>query len=743
MSGGEAIPDNPPADREPPSELESGRRLRRLPGHGGRHDLIKDGVGWGLTARLAFQSLGVVYGDIGTSPMYLYASTFSDGIKHDDDVLGVLSLILYTLTLIPLVKYGFVVLRATHNGEGGTFALYSLICKHARVGLQGQPTIEDEEDEEDEDQKNEVSKDAREMASRLKSKLEDSQFAKYALLVASMFCAAMVIGDGVLTPCISGVYKLINKASWFPSEEEETVVGISIVILIGLFAAQRLGTERVGSCFAPVMCVWFAINGGIGLYNLLKYDPSVVRALDPRYIVRYFSRNGKEAWISLGGVVLATTGSEAMFADVGHFSVRAVQLSMCVVVYPALVLAYLGQVAFLTKNPHLVADAFFKSIPGTLYWPVFVVAILASVIASQALISGTFSIVQQSHSMGCFPPVTIVHTSSKSPGQIYVPEVNWLLMVACVAVTVGFQTTAGICNAYGMAVVMVMVITTSFLVLIMVMIWKVNLLLVVSFVATIGTTELAYLTSVLYKFPQGGYLPLTFAGVLMLIMYTWSDVQRRRHHYELHHRISPDEDSIGAGATTHQSLSRLPGIAVFHSDGDPAPLHGIPPVFKHYVANIPALHSVVVLVSIRTVHVARVRVEERMTFSRVGPPEMRMYRCVARYGYEDGRRRSGESGHVAFEEMLVKVLMEFVRANAMGLELVEEIEVIQRAWDDGVVHLIGEYEMIAGEGSGFWKRLLVDWGYSLLGKIVWRRSGPRVFDLPCSRTVRVGMTYQL
>ncbi|CAI0544509.1 unnamed protein product [Linum tenue] len=656
MSGGEAIPDNPPADREPPSELESGRRLRRLPGHGGRHDLIKDGVGWGLTARLAFQSLGVVYGDIGTSPMYLYASTFSDGIKHDDDVLGVLSLILYTLTLIPLVKYGFVVLRATHNGEGGTFALYSLICKHARVGLQGQPTIEDEEDEEDEDQKNEVSKDAREMASRLKSKLEDSQFAKYALLVASMFCAAMVIGDGVLTPCISGVYKLINKASWFPSEEE---------------------------------------------------------------------------------------GSEAMFADVGHFSVRAVQLSMCVVVYPALVLAYLGQVAFLTKNPHLVADAFFKSIPGTLYWPVFVVAILASVIASQALISGTFSIVQQSHSMGCFPPVTIVHTSSKSPGQIYVPEVNWLLMVACVAVTVGFQTTAGICNAYGMAVVMVMVITTSFLVLIMVMIWKVNLLLVVSFVATIGTTELAYLTSVLYKFPQGGYLPLTFAGVLMLIMYTWSDVQRRRHHYELHHRISPDEDSIGAGATTHQSLSRLPGIAVFHSDGDPAPLHGIPPVFKHYVANIPALHSVVVLVSIRTVHVARVRVEERMTFSRVGPPEMRMYRCVARYGYEDGRRRSGESGHVAFEEMLVKVLMEFVRANAMGLELVEEIEVIQRAWDDGVVHLIGEYEMIAGEGSGFWKRLLVDWGYSLLGKIVWRRSGPRVFDLPCSRTVRVGMTYQL
>ncbi|BBH10371.1 high affinity K+ transporter 5, partial [Prunus dulcis] len=388
----------------------------------------------------------------------------------------------------------------------------------------------------------------------------------------------------------------------------------------------------------------------------------------------------KDAWISLGGIVLAITGTEALFADVGHFTVRSIQISMCAVTYPALILAYTGQASFLRNHHHLVNETFFKSIPGPLYWPMFVVAVLASIIASQAMISGTFSIIQQSLSLGCFPRVKIVHTSARYAGQVYIPEVNYLLMLACVGVTFGFRTTAKIGNAYGIAVVFVMTLTSSFLVLIMIMIWKTNIFLVISYVLVIGSVELMYLSSVLYKFDQGGYLPLAFAMVLMIIMFVWNDVHRRKYYYELDHKISPVQlKEIAVSA----NFCRMPGLAMFYSEL----VQGIPPIFNHYAANVPALHSVLVFVSIKSLPISKVPLEERFLFRRVEPKELNVFRCVARYGYTDVRNE-----HEPFEGLLVEKLKEFIKDSFwisqrnMDDNNGEKFDIKEEEFDDGLAN---------------------------------------------------------
>ncbi|XP_018829891.2 potassium transporter 5-like [Juglans regia] len=725
-------------------------------GHGSK------GAEWSVILHLAFQSIGIVYGDIGTSPLYVFSSTFSNGIiKHNDDILGVLSMIFYTLTLIPLVKYVFIVLRANDNGDGGTFALYSLICRYAKVGLIPSQQAEDREVS---NFKLESPNDRLKRASRLKSKLESSQSAKYFLLFATMLGTSMVIGDGVLTPCISVLSAVGGIKQATSAMTEDMIVWISVVILVCLFMLQRLGTDKVGYSFAPIICIWFAFIGGIGFFNFIKFDPTVVKALNPQYILQYFRRNKKEAWISLGGIVLAITGTEALFADVGHFTVPSIQISMCSVTYPALIFAYTGQAAYLRKHNEHVADTFFKSIPDSLYWPMFVLAVLAAIIASQAMISGTFSIIQQSLSLGCFPRVKIVHTSAKYEGQVFIPEINYLLMLACVGVTLGFRNTTRIGNAYGIAVVFVMTLTSSFLVLIMIMIWKTPILFIISYVFVIGTVELLYLSSVLYKFDQGGYLPLAFAAVLMSIMYVWNNVYRRKYYYELDHKISQDKLIEVVNDT---NFCQIPGLAIFYSEL----VQGIPPIFKHYIENVPALQSVLIFVSIKSLPISKVPVEERFLFRQVEPKDqLNVFRCVVRYGYTDVRNEQEP-----FETMLIEKLKEFIRdevwfsqrensAEQNGetfegesenkdhvkaqvdeerrWEAVDrEMEAVEKAWRAGVVHLIGENEVVAGEGAGIGKRILIDYAYNFLKRNL--RQSEKVFDIPHKRMLKVGMTYEL
>ncbi|KAF5731463.1 KUP15 [Tripterygium wilfordii] len=543
---------------------------------------------------------------------------------------------------------------------------------------------------------------------------------------------------------------------------EGRIVWISVAILVCLFMAQRFGTDKVGYTFAPIICVWFIMIGGIGIYNFFKFDPAVIKAVNPAYIIQYFQRNKKDAWISLGGVVLAITGTEALFADVGHFTVRSIQISMCFMTYPALIFAYTGQASFLRKHNHLVSDTFYSSIPDHLYWPMFVVAVMASIIASQAMISGTFSIIQQSLSLGCFPRVKIVHTSTKYEGQVYIPEVNYLLMIACVGVTAAFKTTEKIGHAYGIAVVFVMTLTSAFLVLIMIMIWKSSILFIIAYVLIIGSVELLYLSSVLYKFDQGGYLPVAFALVLMTVMYVWNSVYRRKYYYELDHKISPERLKEIAVNT---NFYRIPGLAMFYSEL----VQGIPPIFKHYIDNVPALHSVLVFVSIKSLPISKVPVEERFLFRRVEPREFNVFRCVARYGYTDVRNE-----HEPFEAMLVEKLKQFIRddcwlsrmalTNGDGTEsehgndenesakqvdhemhseeaMEREIETVDKALRAGIVHLIGEHELIAAKGANIGKRIMIDYAYNFLKKNL--RQTDKIFEIPHKRMLKVGMTYEL
>ncbi|XP_030529274.1 potassium transporter 5-like [Rhodamnia argentea] len=695
-------------------------------------------VNWQRTMSLAFQSIGVVYGDIGTSPLYVYSSTFTKGIKDTQDILGVLSLIIYTIALIPLLKYIFIVLLANDNGDGGTFALYSLICRYTKVSLipNQQP-----EDRELSNYKLDAPSSQLRRAQKIKEMLENSKTAQIMLFLITIMGTSMVIGDGVLTPSMS----VLSAVGGIKSLGQDVVVVISVVILIILFYVQRYGTDRVGFTFAPIIFVWFAFISSIGLFNLFKYDIGVLRAFNPKYIVDYFNRNGKQAWVSLGGIFLCITGTEAMFADLGHFNVRAIQISFSCLTFPALLTAYSGQAAYLMKHQHNVKNTFYDSIPDPLYWPMFVVAVAAAIIASQAMISGTFSIVSQSLTLGCFPRVKVVHTSAKYEGQVYIPEVNYMLMVACVLVTTGFQTPTNIGNAYGIAVVSVMLITTCMLTLIMLVIWKTSIWWIVLFFAIFGSIELLYLSSVYYKFVEGGFLPLVFAAVLMAVMIIWHYVQKQRYMYELKNKVSAE---FIRDLAANPRTNRVPGVALLYSEL----VQGIPPILSHFVANIPSIHSVLVLVSIKNLPISKVALEERFLFKQVEPRGFRMFRCVVRYGYKDKMEEPHE-----FERRLADRLKEFIQHEYFFLEAKnkddnqkdettiqvaeEEMQFVQKAMEGGAVYLLGEAEVVAEPNSSLFKKIVVNYAYSFLRKNF--RQGEKIMAVPRNRLLRVGMTYEI
>ncbi|KAE9610610.1 putative potassium transporter [Lupinus albus] len=395
--------------------------------------------------RLAYQSLGVVYGDLGTSPLYVFYNTFPHGVKDPEDVIGALSLIIYSLTLVPLLKYVFVVLRANDNGQGGTFALYSLLCRHAKI-----KTIPNQHRTDEElTTYSRSTFQEKTFSAKTKRWLEENSTRKSAILILVLVGTCMVIGDGILTPAISvlsaaGGIKVIQ-----PHISNGVVELVAVVTLVGFFSMQRYGTDRVSWLFAPIVLLWFLLIGGIGIFNICHYGSGVLKAFSPVYIYRYFRRGGKAGWTSLGGIMLCITGTEALFADLAHFPVSAVQLAFTLVVFPCLLLAYSGQAAYLMNNLNHAQDVFYRSIPERIFWPVFVVATLAAIVASQATITATFSIIKQALAHGCFPRVKVVYTSKKFIGQIYVPDINWILMILCIAVTAGFENQNQIGNAYG------------------------------------------------------------------------------------------------------------------------------------------------------------------------------------------------------------------------------------------------------------------------------------------------------
>ncbi|XP_024544122.1 putative potassium transporter 12 isoform X2 [Selaginella moellendorffii] len=778
------------------------RRLKRLIS---RHDSLEEEAAYFpwmhshnqsssglLLFKLAFQSIGVVYGDLGTSPLYVFSSTFTGGHipNPEKDIVGALSLILYTLLLIPLCKYVLVVLRANDNGEGGTFALYSLISRYAKISVV-HPT-----DRQLSTYKLQVPSKELERALWIKEKLENSGLLKNLLLLITLIGTCMIIGDGTLTPAISDV-----------------VVIVSIVVLVILFSLQRFGTSKVAFLFAPALLLWFLTIGVIGLYNLSRGDMRVFQALNPWHIYLYFKRNGKVAWISLGGIVLCITGTEAMFADLGHFSVKSIQVSghgmafsgmyseslsvYCIfqfilkpelscllfvqiafttVVLPCLLLAYGGQASYLIRNPEHVGEAFYKSIPGPIFWPVFVIATMAAVIASQAMISASFSVMKMAESMGCFPRVHILHTSKRFPGQIYIPEINWLIMILTVALTAGFKDTTQLGNAYGIAVVATMCVTTSLVTLIMLMIWQINVLVALGFFLLFGTIELAYLSSVLFKVTEGGWVPLVLAAGLLFVMYIWHYGTKMKHKYEVRHKLPMDWISqLGSNLGT----VRVAGLGLVYNEL----VHGVPGIFHRFITYLPAIHSVLVFVCIRYVPVATVPRDERIVVRRIGPKSYHMYRCIVRYGYRDMRTETAW----LFEQLLVECLENFIRREAReeALERAENaaaaanneslctplllrrvesgefeedlmvadndeeagssvseddsLALLRKCRETGIVYLLGHGDVRARKDSFFLKKLVINYFYAFLRRNCKQRA--ETLNIPPGQLLRIGMTY--
>ncbi|CAO2834136.1 unnamed protein product [Amaranthus hypochondriacus] len=744
-----------------------------------------------LLLRLAFQSLGVVYGDLGTSPLYVFYNTFPHGFKDPEDVIGALSLIIYSLTLIPLLKYVFIVCKANDNGQGGTFALYSLLCRHANVN-----TIPNRHrTDEDLTTYSRSRFHEKSFAEKTRQWLEKHASRKNALLLLVLVGTCMVIGDGILTPAISVLSASGGIKVDHPKMSNDVVVLVAVVILVGLFSLQHYGTDKVGWLFAPIVLLWFLMIGGIGIYNIWKYDSSVLKAFSPVYLYRYLKGGGKDGWTSLGGIMLSITGTEALFADLAHFPVLAVQIAFTVIVFPCLLLAYSGQAAYLVNHQDHVADAFYHSIPDSIYWPVFIVATLAAIVASQATISATFSIIKQALALGCFPRVKVVHTSKKFLGQVYIPDINWILMVLCIAVTAGFRNQNQIGNAYGTAVVIVMLATTFLMILIMLLVWRWHWILVLIFTALSLLVELTYFSAVLFKVDQGGWVPLVIAAAFLLVMVVWHYGTVKRYEFEMHSKVSMAW-ILGLGPSL--GLVRVPGIGLVYTEL----AGGVPSIFSHFITNLPAIHSVVVFVCVKYLPVYTVPEDERFLVKRIGPKNFHMFRCVARYGYKDLHKKDDD-----FEKKLFHNLFIFVRLESMmegctdseeyslyGQQTVEsreclldngngntmsefehaiestedsivpansplrylnfkprssgqtssqneidELEFLNSCRDAGVVHIMGNTVIKARKDSSLYKKIAVDYIYAFLRKIC--REHSVIFNVPHESLLNVGQVF--
>ncbi|KAI4357321.1 hypothetical protein L6164_001277 [Bauhinia variegata] len=636
---------------------------------------------------LAYKTLGVVFGGLSTSPLYIFCSLPLKS-PTEDDYLGIYSIMFWTLTLIG-VKYAGIAVNAGDHGEGGTFALYSLLCRRLNIGILpsklGSLNTSGSDSIPPGDTRN---------TTWLAKVFQESIVARRTLLFIAMAGTCMMIGDGILTPAISVLSAMEGIKAPFPAVTNTHVEILSAVVLVILFLLQRFGTSRVSFLFSPVMVAWTVTTPLVGTYRFIHHYPAVFKALSPHYIARFFIKNGKTGWSLLAGIVLVITGSEAMFADLGHFNQRSIQIAFLFAVYPSLVLTYAGQTAYLIKNPNDFGDGFYKFIPNAVYWPMFIVASLTAIVASQSLISATFSIIKQSVVLDYFPRVKIVHTSSKNEGRVYSPEVNYFLMVLCVAVILIFGDGQKIGNAFGVVVSCVMLITSTLLILVMIMIWRTHPLLVALYACIYVVMEGVYVSSVMTKFAQGGWLPFGISLILAIIMFGWYYGRQKKVQYELANKISSERLKE---LLADPRVLRTPGICFFYTNIQ----DGFTPVLEHYVSNIKALHQVTILTTLRYLLVPKVTPLQRVVIKKLEPQGL--YGCVIQYGYADSLKEEYD-----FADLVTHSLMEQITNSPDdSYEIEEMISSIEEATPAGVVHIRGKTRFYCGPNSKWYDRILL------------------------------------
>ena len=531
---------------------------------------------------LALGALGVVFGDIGTSPLYALKESFVGHHPLTVDplhIFGVLSLIFWTMMLIVTLKYVLIILRADNNGEGGSLALLALVTRTAghRRWAPG-------------------------------------------IVMLGVAATALFYGDAIITPAIS-VLSAVEGLEIVQDGLAPMVLPISIAILIGLFAIQSYGTARVGALFGPVMVFYFGVLAVLGVASIAAH-PGIFASINPIWALRFFLIDPKLAFLALGSVVLAVTGAEALYADMGHFGRKAISISWLYIALPCLLLNYMGQGALLLDRPSAIENPFYLMAPDWARLPLVILATVATVIASQAVISGAFSVTQQAVQLGFLPRLRIVNTSAKAAGQIYVPLVNWALLALVIMITVGFRSSSNLAAAYGIAVTGTMFITACMLGVLTFTVWRWPPAVAASVTGMFLLVDGLYFASNLTKVPDGGWFPLLVAAIAFTLLTTWATGRRI-----MRERLGGSELTMEMFISSSvKSLQRVPGTAVFLSASPTA----VPPALLHNVKHNKVLHDRIVILTVLIEQVPHVAEEQRLSASEL---EHGFFRIVLRYGF--------------------------------------------------------------------------------------------------------------
>jgi KUP system potassium uptake protein len=614
--------------------------------------------------RTALTALGVVFGDIGTSPLYAFRECFHGPHAVPataSNVLGILSLILWSLIVVISVKYLGFVMRADNRGEGGILALMALALRGRK-----------------------------------------REFVRNSIVVLGLFGAALLYGDGVITPAIS-VLSAVEGLQVATPLFSPYVIPITLVILVLLFLVQRTGTARVGTIFGPVTLLWFLCIGGLGIHGVLM-EPHVLKAISPLYAVHFFREHGLHGATVLGAVFLVVTGGEALYADMGHFGRKPIRYVWFALVLPALVLNYFGQGALLLSQPQAAENPFYRLAPEWMLLPLVVLATAAAVIASQALISGAFSVTRQAVQLGYSPRFEIIHTSAKEIGQIYIPVVNWILLAGVCALVLGFGASSKLAAAYGIAVTMTMLITTLLVFFVSRRRWRWSLLASLSFCLFFLLIDASFAGANFLKFAQGGWFPVLVALAIFTLMTTWKR-GRLILADRLRTQIFPLDLFLKGLSSTMPT--RVPGVAVFMSGNS----DGTPPALMHNLKHNKVLHQTILLLTVTTAEIPHVDEDDQLTVERL---DHGFFKVVARYGFME-------------TPDVPKVLQKLRKEHNLQLPMME------------TTFFLGRETLIPTKrrGMALWREALFAW--------MSRNAQPATafFNLPPNRVVELGSQVEL
>ncbi|CZT03000.1 probable HAK-1 potassium transporter [Rhynchosporium graminicola] len=715
---------------------------------------------------LAYQSIGVIYGDIGTSPLYVYSSTFASEPSHQD-LVGVLSIIIWSLTMMVTFKYVLIILHADNEGEGGTFSTYSLLSRFANI------TKRDPREASLIKMERYLTGDIEGANLRVRNRIEKSKYARAALKVIGVLAVSMVMADGVLTPAQSVLGAVQGLGVVKPDIEKSTIVGTTCGILVLLFLIQPFGTAKLASAFAPIVIVWLGFNAGFGIYNLVQFDHSVLKAFSPGYAFDFLVRRKHEGWRMLGGTLLAFTGVEALFADLGAFSRHAIQLSWLTYAFPCLLMGYIGQAAYISENGGAYKNPFFNAAPPGMLYPGLIIAILAAVVASQAMITATFQLIAQVMKLSYFPQIKVVHTSKIFHGQVYIPLINWLLMIGTVMAAAIYNNTTSLGNAYGVCVMFVTFFDTCMVSLAALIVWRLPYYVVFFPWLVFACLDATYLSSALVKVPDGAWFTLLLSGIITCFLILWRFGKESQWAAESEGRFPTthlvENGSDGSVKLTQlhggDDLSSIKGFGIFFDKGG----EYTPAVFTQFLSKLVAAPEIMVFFHLRPLETPTIAPEDRYTVTRVAIPNC--YRLVVRHGYMDEvitpdlaslvceqvrkfiicqgdslrSRPSTSQVHKAQEVVFTTLPRDDEKRHAVKSLATEEtiaadLAKLQHAFDRQVLYIIGKQQMRVKTGTGWWRR-------AMLHAFLWLRDNTRTkianLRVQPDRVVEVGFVKEV